>query len=229
MDTPKTEHRCRYCEKSFQKETSLAVHVCEQKRRWQQEKEIGVQIGFQAYLKFYEITQGSARTKTYDDFARSSYYRAFVKFGRYCVNIRAINVPRLTEWVIQQNKKLDHWCQDRVYGEYICWYIRHETMEDALQRAIEQSLAWQEQKEYPAADYLRYGNPNVICHDISTGRVSPWAIYNCESGQRFLSTINQEQIAMIWHMIDSDFWQKKFRDYAADTEYAKQLLQQAGW
>jgi hypothetical protein len=34
---------------------------------------------------------------------------------------------------------------------------------------------------------------------------------------------------MIWPYIDSDVWQKKFSDYAADAEYAKLILKQAGW
>jgi hypothetical protein len=29
--------------------------------------------------------------------------------------------------------------------------------------------------------------------------------------------------------IDSDVWQKKFADYSADQEYAKEILTQAGW
>ncbi len=97
-------YTCRYCEKGFVKETSLAVHLCEPKRRHQEQSERGVQLGFQAYLRFYEITQGSAKLKTFDDFAKSPYYRAFVKFGRYCVDLKAINPARLTEWLLKKIK-----------------------------------------------------------------------------------------------------------------------------
>ena len=55
------------------------MHVCEPKRRYQERDEVGVQIGLQSYMRFYEITQGSAKLKTFDDFAESPYYRAFVK------------------------------------------------------------------------------------------------------------------------------------------------------
>ena len=78
-------YKCRYCEKEFRKESSLAVHLCEPKRRWQQEKEVGVQLGLKAYLRFYEITQGSAKLKSYEDFVKSPYYNAFVKWGRHMV------------------------------------------------------------------------------------------------------------------------------------------------
>lgn len=221
--------QCRYCEKNFIKESSLAVHLCEPKRRHQERDEVGVQIGLQAYLRFYEITQGSAKLKTFDDFATSPYYRAFVKFGRYCQSIRAVNVPRLIDWVIRQNKKVDHWCRDSVYGEYITQYMREEAVGDALARAIEHSVTWSETTDAPAHDYLRFGNTNAICYAVSTGRISAWILYNCESGQGFLDSLNQEQLSMIWIMVDPEFWQKKFRDYAADQEYAKEILKKAGW
>ena len=35
-------YKCRYCEKSFRKESSLAVHLCEPKRRWRERDERAV-------------------------------------------------------------------------------------------------------------------------------------------------------------------------------------------
>lgn len=225
----KTEHRCRWCDKVFQRESSLAVHVCEPKRRHQERDETGVQLGLQAYLRFYEITQGSARLKTFDDFAASPYYRAFVKFGRHCQNIRAINTARFMEWVVRQNKKIDHWCRDAVYTEYLEEYLRSENVADALARGMEHAIDWSATNNYPAHDYLRFGNDNAICYAVTTGRISAWILYNCDSGIEFLGRINQEQVNMIWPTIDSDVWQRKFRDYAADAEYARNILREAGW
>ena len=203
--------------------------MCEPKRRQQEQNDTGVQLGLQAYIRFYEITQGSARLKTFNDFAGSSYYRAFVKFGRHCQSIRAINTPRFIEWVIRQNKKIDHWCRDSVYTEYLMQYLRAENVNDALARAMETAIAWSETTGNPDRDYLRYGNDNVLCYAVTTGRVSAWVLYNSESGQEFLGRVNPEQIAMMWPMIDADFWQRRFRDYAADTEYAREILRKAGW
>jgi len=222
-------YRCQYCRKDFVKESTLAVHVCEPKRRRQEQNERGVQLGFQAYLRFYELTQGTARLKTFDDFADSPYYKAFVKFGRHCVALRAINPARFTEWVVRQNKKLDNWCSDALYTEYLIDYLRTEATQDALARAVEFSQEWAEKSGHPAHDCLRYGNTNAMVYAVTTGRISPWVIYNCESGQKFLNELNAEQVSMVWPYIDSDFWQKKFQDYPADHEWARHILQQAGW
>ena len=222
-------YRCQYCQRDFVRENTLAVHLCEPRRRRQEQNERGVQLGFQAYLRFYEITQGSARLKTFDDFADSSYYRAFVKFGRYCVDIRAINPARFTEWVVRQNKKLDNWTSDALYTEYLIDYLRTEATQDALARAIEFGIEWSEKSGHPAHDCLRYGNTNAMVYAVTTGRISPWVIYNSESGQKFLSGLDTQQVAMVWPYIDSDFWQRKFHDYASDQQWAQHMLSQAGW
>jgi len=223
------KYTCQYCKKDFIKEASLVVHSCEPRRRRMEKDEVGVRLGFQAYIKFYELTQGSAKLKTFDDFADSPYYKAFVKFGRYCVDIRAINPARFVEWVLKQNKKLDHWAKDSVYTEYLQDYLKVENVNDALARAMEFGIDWAEKSGYPAEDCLQYGNTNAMAYAISTGRISAWIIYNCESGQKFLSELDQTQIAMIWPYIDADHWQRKFKDYPADQEYAKDILQKAGW
>jgi len=211
------------------KESSLAVHSCEPRRRRMEKDEAGVRLGFQAYIKFYELTQGSAKLKTFDDFADSPYYKAFVKFGRYCVDIRAINPARFTEWVLKQNKKLDHWAKDSVYTEYLMDYLKIENVNDALARAIEFGIDWSEKHGHPAEDCLRYGNSNTMAYAISTGRISSWIIYNCNSGQKFLSELDATQIAMVWPYIDADYWMRKFKDHPADQEYAKEILTKAGW
>lgn len=203
--------------------------MCEPKRRRLNKDDPGVRIGFQAYIKFYEQAQGSAKLKTYDDFCESSYYLAFVKFGRYCVGTKAISPGRFMDWLLKNQKKIDRWCSDQLYTEYLVWYLTIEAVDDALARAIEYSIDWAEKSGHPAHDCVRYGNTNAICYAITTGRLSPWVIYNSESGQKFLNDASSEQIAMIWPYINSDVWHKKFTEYLANQEYAKDILKKAGW
>lgn len=221
--------RCGFCQRDFLKETTLAVHMCEPKRRHRERDERGVQLALQAFLKFYEILQGSSRLKTWDDFATSAYYRAFVKFGRYCVDIQAVNPPRFIEWLLKHNKKIDRWASDQIYTEYLLDYLRLESVEDALARALQWSLDWASGSGAPAQDCLRYGNTHTICHAVTTGRISPWVLYNCDSGQAFLSSLDPAATSMIWCYVDSDVWSRKFQDYAADREYAAAMLIKAGW
>ena len=222
-------HQCQYCKKEFVKETSIAVHSCEPKRRYLSRDDRGVQLGLQAYLRFYETAAGSARNRTFETFIESTYYRAFVKFGRYCVDTRAINPPRFIDWLLKHNKKIDNWCSDKIYTEYLIDYLHTEHESDALSRAIEYGIDWAEKNSAADHDCLRYGNANTLCHAITTGRISPWVIYNCDSGRQFLSGLNAEQLSMIWQYIDSDVWQKKFQSNPTTQTYVQTILVQAGW
>lgn len=223
-------YKCRYCQKDFRKESTLAAHLCEPKRRWQQEKETGVQLGLRAYLRFYEITQGSARLKSYEDFVTSPYYNAFVKFGRHLVGIRAVNPNSYLEWLLKNNKKLDHWCRDSFYDEWLLDYLRKENPQDALERGMKEMQLYAEEHSDLAsyAHFFLYGNSNAVLHRILNGRISPWIVYNSSSGVGFLEKLNQEQTVMILPYIDPDYWTRRFIDYAADVEWCKHILKEAG-
>jgi hypothetical protein len=225
----KSKFLCEYCKKEFAKETSIAAHMCEPKRRHASRDEVGVRLGFQSYIRFYETAAGSSRNKTFETFIESAYYRAFVKFGRYCVGIRVINPPRFIDWLLKNNKKIDYWCSDRVYTEYLISYLQIEAVDDALARAVEFGMDWAETNSAQPNDCLRYGNINAMCYAVTTGRISPWVIYNSESGQQFLSSLDPTQVSMIWPYIDSDAWQQQFAKRAADQAYAQEILTRAGW
>jgi hypothetical protein len=222
-------YKCRYCEKEFRKESTLSAHLCEQKRRWQQETETGVQFGLRAYLQFYETTQGSARLKSYEDFVNSPYYNAFVRYGRHLVTIRAINSNSFTAWLLNNNKKIDFWCKDSSYEEWLLEYLKKESPQDALERALREMEDYAGNSDIADfSHYFMYGNTNRICHHITTGRVSPWILYNCDTGIDFLNNLGEEHLAMVLAWIDPDYWGRKFKDYVADVEWCKHVLKAAG-
>lgn len=231
MSESKKNFECQYCGKGFVKETTLFSHLCEQKRRAQQQNETGVQLGFRAYLRFYETTQGSTKTKTYDDFASSPYYTAFVKFGRHLVGIRAVHPLNFIDWLLKNNKKLDYWTKEEMYSTWLHEYLKKEAVQDALERALKEMQEYADshpELKNGFTDYFRYGNSNRICYHISTGRISPWVVFGCNSGVDFLDGLNEDQLGMIMPWIDPDYWQRKFKDYMADTEWVKSILEAAG-
>lgn len=224
-------YSCKYCKKEFKKESTLAAHLCEPKRRYQQQNETGVQLGFKAYLRFYELTQGSAKLKTYEDFVASPYYMAFVKFGRHLVAIRCINTGSFIDWLLKNNKKIDYWTKDTMYSEWMRDYLKKENVKDALERALKEMQDLADEDSRLAGkfnDYFRQANANRVCQHIANGRISAWIVFNCASGVEFLETLNEEQLGMIIEWIDPDYWQRKFTDYMADTEWTKHILKQAG-
>lgn len=222
---------CQFCSKKYTKESTLASHLCEPKRRHKQKNEQGVQIGFNAYLRFYEKTQGSAKLKTYDDFSNSNFYIAFVRYGRYLIDIRAVNVKSFTDWLLDHNHKLDHWTKEKLYLTWLHEYIKKEPVQDAIERALKEMQDYSDsvtELEGAFNNYFRLANSNRVCYHIETGRISPWVIYNSQTGVKWLENINQEQLQKILLWIDPIYWDKKFKDYIADTEWCKMILEKAG-
>ena len=87
---------------------------------------------------------------------------------------------------------------------------------------------WAEENNSVFAHYFLYGNTNRIVQHITTGRISSWIVYNCESGIAMLDKLNPEQVELVFSYIDPGFWKRKFIDYYADTEWVKYILQEAG-
>lgn len=231
LDIMKNSYECKFCRKSFAKETTLIGHLCEKKRRAQQEKEVGVQWGLYTYRLFYDLTQTSKKSKSYQDFSTSPYYTAFVKFGRYCVNVRCVNHESFARWLLKNNKKLDQWTSDKLYEDWLFDYLRREPAQDALGRGIQEIQKYAEDNEdlkNRYKDYFRYANVNRICYHIITGKISPWMIYNCKSGLEFLENLGDDNVKLIMRWIDPDYWNKKFLDNNSDASWAKNILSMAG-
>jgi transcription initiation factor TFIIIB Brf1 subunit/transcription initiation factor TFIIB len=223
------EHVCKYCGQGFVRESTLQVHQCEPKRRDQQRSEKGVVIGFQTWLRFHELTQGSAKLKTYTDFCNNNFYNAFVRFGRYCVGISAINVNQFIDYVLKNQIKIDNWCKDKIYEEYLYKLLRTESADDALERSILTMQEWAEQTDNDITAYFTAISSNRFVQHVLNGRVSCWAIYCCDNGIAKLETLSEEQVTLLMPWIDPEFWQRKLHDYPADAELTKHILAQAGF
>lgn len=228
IDKPDPQFECKYCGKKFVKEGSLAVHLCEKKKRHDSKGEPGPRIGLQAYQRFYESTQ-NGKLRTFDDFVGSQYYTAFVKFGWFCNRVRPISTRRFIDYVIKQNKKLDHWCSDSLYDEFLSYWLLNEPVEDALERAIMYAVEWSEKYNAPFNDMLRFGNENVLALAVERGRVSPWVIYSCDSGEEMIVRMNEDQRRVIWARINPDIWLPKLEAQKKDWNHAKQVLKEAKW
>lgn len=219
--------KCGYCGKLFAKEKTLAIHICEQKRRHLAKNEKHVQAGLLTYQKFYEITQKGKHPKTFDEFASSPYYTAFVKFGSFLVNTAPIYPERFIEYVIKSGVKLDHWCRDELYEKYLTDLIKIEPADGAIQRTLQTMVEWGETNSAPWEHYFQYVNLNRATHDIKEGLISPWVLLNTKAGKDMLKRMNDEQLSIVGPIIDPQYWMKRFKTYPADTQLVKDVINEA--
>lgn len=218
---------CEHCKAKFTKEKTLFVHMCEQKRRHIQRNEKHVLLGYQTYIKFYEKAQRVKKQKTYDEFAKSPYYNAFVKFGSFLSNVNPLYPEKYIEFVVTSGVKLDHWCRESLYESYVLDLIKTEPVEVALQRSITTMQDWAENNNAEWHHYFKYVNMNRAMFDIKDGKISPWIALNSVTGKTMLEKFNDEQLNAVAVTIDPKFWIKKFANNPADIDLVKQVVRES--
>jgi hypothetical protein len=186
-----------------------------------------VQAGLLTYQRFYELTQKAKQTKTFDEFASSPYYTAFVKFGSFLANTNPIYPERFIEFVIKSGIKLDHWCRDELYDTYISELIKIEPADGAIQRTIKTMMDWGDSNNAPWEHYFQYVNLNRATHDIKEGLTSPWMVLNSKSGKEMLKRMNDEQLDIVGPIIDPNYWSRRFKSLPADVELVKDVIKEA--
>ena len=218
---------CEYCGTGYTREKTLAVHMCEKKRRALQKKEKRVQMGFYAFNRFYRLSAGSKKDKTYEDFCGSPYYNAFVKFGSFITNVRPLYPEKYVDYVVTSGVKLDHWCRETMYEKYALDLILNENVETALERSIMTMTEWADENDSVWNHYFKYVSLNRAVWHIKDGKISPWLILNCKSGKEMLNNFTDEHLDMVYHVMNPQHWSKRFKRQTTDVELVKDVAKES--
>ena len=221
-------YKCEYCGAGFMKEKTLAAHMCEKKRRWLQKDEKRVRHGLYAFQRFYKLSAGNKKEKTYEDFVGSPYYNAFVKFGSFISNVRPLYPEKYIDYVVTSGVKLDHWARDSLYEKYVLEFILKEDVTTALERSVKTMMDWAEENE-PAAwnHYFNYISLNRAVWHSRDGKISPWLLLNCKSGKDMLGKFNNEQLEMVYHVINPEHWAMRFKRLPNDVQLVKDVAKES--
>jgi hypothetical protein len=220
-------YSCQFCGNKYTQEKTLAVHICEQKRRYIAKDEKHVNIGYIAFNKFFQLTQKLGQNKTYEEFARSPYYNAFVKFGSFVNNTNPLYPEKFIDYVIRSGVKLDHWCRDSLYETYVINLIHTESVETALERSVAHMQSWANDNNSLWNHYFKYVSTNRSVFDIKDGKVSPWLVLNCASGKEMLANFRDDQLSAIGNIIDPQIWVKKFKNQKFDLDLVRQIVKES--
>lgn len=205
------------------------VHVCEPLRRHKQKDHYGVRLGFNAWVQFFEKNVPSMKDRSYEKFCSSPYYTAFVKFGNFLESVNCYSPKDAINWYLESTIKIDDWCKDSTYDKWIKHHIKNETVDSGLERTIKFTEKWAENTGALFNHYFKYENPNKICYAINAGKISPWVIFNCGTGVKFLDNLSEENVMAIIDLIDPDWWNQRFSRHESDITFVKEILTAAGF
>lgn len=223
-----SSNTCKWCDKDFSSERTLFSHMCPKKRRWADKDMTHVRLAYRVFQMFYDLTSQSTKQKTEEDFIRSTYYTGFVKFGRSCVANEWLYPDKYAEWLIKKSKKLEDWCKDSMYDEYLLDYVKKETGLKALERTILYLATWQAENQKDWQDYFKVVSTSRAVYDIRSCKISPWVLYLSETGDQLLTRLSDEQVKMINHVIDANFWMKLFQDNPEEVDEVQETCKVAG-
>ena len=220
-------YKCEYCGSSYVRESTLMAHLCEKKRRALQKDERRVRLGFYAFNQFYKLSAGAKKDKTYEEFCKSSYYNAFVKFGSFVSNVKPLYPEKYINYVVTSGVKLDHWCREEMYENYAVELIRKEGVETALERSINTMFDWADENNSTWNHYFNYVSSNKAVWDIKDGKISPWLILNCKTGKDLLGKFSDEQLGMIYNILDPKHWAVRFKRQPNDVQIVKDVAKES--
>ena len=221
---------CEFCKREFSNEKRLINHMCEQKRRWTSRNKHHVRLGLQSWLKWYELsgTHLNKKNRSYKDFMASQFYTAFVKFGRHVADTNMVNPTQFIESVIKNGIKLDDWCKDSVYEQYVRDVCKREDVNTALERQVHLMETWAEENNEEWTEFFKKIHPNLAIKWIRTGRISPWILFNATTAGYLFDRMSEEQIAMVDDFIETPFWKLKMKRNEQDMKFVQETLERYG-
>ena len=132
------------------------------------------------------------------------------------------------DYVVTSGVKLDHWAKDEMYEKYVLQFILKEDVHTALERSVKVMSEWaDEHKPAPWNHYFSHIGMNKAVWDIKDGKISPWLLLNCKSGKDMLSRFNDEQLDMVYHVINPKHWALRFNRLPNDVQLVKDVAKES--
>ena len=142
--------------------------------------------------------------------------------------MRPLYPEKYVDYVVTSGVKLDHWCREEMYEKYAVELIRKEGVETALERSIMTMMEWaDENPPAPWNHYFQRVSINRAVWHIKDGKVSPWLVLNCKTGKEMLSKFNDEQLEMVYHVINPEHWAVRFQRQPSDVQLVKDVAKES--
>lgn len=217
---------CPYCDKKYKREAAFLEHTCKQKKRFLDRDTRPVRLAYHAFSLFMKVH--FFRETSYEKFAKSPSYDAFVRFGKYVLDVNAISHLEFIDHMVRSGVKVDRWCDDAEYMKFVSKILMSETPHRALERTCILLHEWAIKNKTTWQSFFKEAAPPLVVSWIRSGKLSPWVILNCRSGQQLLERLSTEQKAIIAPSINTRVWLGKFQRHELEVADIRQALEEEG-
>lgn len=220
--------KCKYCNKDFVKETTLASHVCEKKRRFMAKDDKQNRIAYQSWLIFRKLSMANVKNdRPYEEFINNKYYTDFMKLSKYMIDLHMDKPDEYIKFLVVHGVRMNDWTKAVVYESYVKERTKKETVERAIERSILNMKAWAERTNTDWRDYFAQASTVEVVQDIRMGRISPWCTFATDQGSRLIDRLEPGQIQSLVEYMDPQSWRVKVKRQQQDADWVQEVFNQA--
>lgn len=221
-------YKCKYCKKDFVRESTLASHLCEPKRRFLAKDDKQNRIAYQSWLLFRKLTIANIKhDKPYEEFIVNKYYADFMKLAQHIIDLNLDDPEGFVKFIIMNSIKINDWRKAVVYETYIKDRTKKETVERAIERSLLNMKAWAEKTDGQWQDYFQAVSTPEAVQDIRMGRISPWCTFATDQGSRLIDRLEPGQVQQLVEYLEPEKWRVKVKRHQPDAEWVQQVFNQA--
>lgn len=222
------QHQCQWCLKIFSSEKIVLKHMCEPRRRFEQKDTLHCRLGLLAFLEMQVRFAGTDHDKTEEDFRKSDYYLAYVRWGRYVIDVHCMNPMQYHAWLLKMKVVIDQWDNDEVYQCWLAALVFEEDAWVASERSMRTITEWAEENHLPYHSYFQNAGAPRILFDIQRAKITGWLIFNSEGGKKWLANLSRVDLESIWPWIDAVRWNNKLKTYSDEAARIGKICECAG-
>lgn len=221
-------YKCKYCFKDFVRETTLASHICEPKRRVLAKDDKQNRIAYQSWLLFRRLTIANIKhDKTYEEFVTNKYYTGFMKLSKHIIDLNIEDPEGFVKFIIMNSVPMNKWQTAVVYETYVKDRTKKETVERAVERSLLNMKTWAERTGNFWADYFQKVNTPDAVQDIRMGRISPWCTFATDQGSKLIDRFEPGQIQQLVEYLEPKSWRAKVMRQKKDAEWVQKVFNEA--
>lgn len=221
-------YKCKYCKKEFVRESTLAGHLCENKRRVLAKDLKQNRIAYQSWLLFRRLTIANIKhDKDYEDFATNNLFMGFMKLAKHIIDLNLEDPEGFVKYIVMNSVPMNKWQTAVVYESYVKDRTKKETVERAIERSVLNMKAWAERTGNSWEDYFSVVNTPDAVQDIRMGRISPWCTFATDQGSRLIDRLEPGQIQQLVEYIEPQSWRAKVMRQQQDAKWVQHVFNEA--
>lgn len=221
-------YKCKYCKKEFVRESTLAGHLCENKRRVLAKDLKQNRIAYQSWLLFRRLTIANIKhDKDYEEFATNNLFMGFMKLAKHIIDLNLEDPEGFVKYIVMNSVPMNKWQTAVVYESYVKDRTKKETVERAIERSVLNMKAWAERTGNSWEDYFSAVNTPDAVQDIRMGRISPWCTFATDQGSRLIDRMDETEVVSLVDYLEPKSWKVRVKRQAQDATWIQDVFNQA--